>query len=208
MPLKIPAEKDAFRRLLKIMAQLRSKKGCPWDRRQTHASLKPYLIEETYELIEAIDSGDTAKLRGELGDLLLQAVFHAQLAAEKDISVRLKDINYEAIGKGLKAAMDVFQKALKRKNYMAFQVRVDGVPLEGQVPLPLFTTPVVFVSIDASTANDDEQFIDPTKPVAYNFFIEVPKGSHVVEVLGAAGSGIDPANPPTATHLVLTLEYR
>ena len=93
-------------------------------------------------------------------------------------------------------------------NYVAFQVRVDGVPLEGQVPLPLFTTPVVFVSIDASTANDDEQFIDPTKPVAYNFFIEVPKGSHVVEVLGAAGSGIDPANPPTATHLVLTLEYR
>lgn len=93
-------------------------------------------------------------------------------------------------------------------NYVAFQVRVDGVPMEGQVPLPLFTTPVVFVAIDASTANDDEQFIDPTKPVAYNFFVEVPKGTHVVEVLGAAGSNIDLQNPPTATHLVLTLEYR
>jgi hypothetical protein len=93
-------------------------------------------------------------------------------------------------------------------NYVAFQVRVDGVPLEGQLPLPLFTTPVVFVSIDSGTANDDEQFIDPTKVVSYNFFTTVPKGSHLVQVLGAAGSGIDPANPPTVTHLVLTLEYR
>ena len=93
-------------------------------------------------------------------------------------------------------------------NYVAFQVRVDGVPLEGQVPLPLFTTPVVFVAIDSSTANQDEQFIDPTKVVSYNFFTNIPKGTHLVEVLGAAGSGIDPANRPTATHLVLTLAYR
>ena len=93
-------------------------------------------------------------------------------------------------------------------NYVAFQVRVDGVPLEGQLPLPLFTTPVVFVAIDSSTANDDEQFIDPTKVVSYNFFTMIPKGTHLVEVLGAAGSGIDPGNRPTATHLVLTLEYR
>jgi hypothetical protein len=93
-------------------------------------------------------------------------------------------------------------------NYVAFQVRVDGVPLQGQLPLPLYTTPVVFVSIDSGTANDDEQFIDPTKVVSYNFFIRIPNGTHRVEVLGAAGSGIDPANPPTVTHLVLTLEYR
>ena len=93
-------------------------------------------------------------------------------------------------------------------NYVAFQVRVDGVPLEGQVPLPLFTTPVVFVAIDSGTANDDEQFIDPTKVVSYNFFTMIPKGTHLVEVMGAAGSGIDPNNRPTATHLVLTLEYR
>lgn len=93
-------------------------------------------------------------------------------------------------------------------NYVAFQVRVDGVPLEGQIPLPTFTTPVVFVAIDSGTANDDEQFIDPTKPVSYNFFTMIPKGTHLVEVMGAAGSGIDPNNRPTATHLVLTLEYR
>lgn len=93
-------------------------------------------------------------------------------------------------------------------NYVAFQVRVDGVPMEGQLPLPTFSTPVVFVLIDSSTANQDEQFIDPTKVVAYNFFTRVPRGIHTVEVLGAAGSNIDPANPPTVTHLVLTLEYR
>ncbi len=92
-------------------------------------------------------------------------------------------------------------------NYVAFQVRVNGVPLQGQLPLPTFTTPVVFVSIDSGTANDDEQFIDPTKAVAYNFFTRLPRGTHTIEVLGAAGSGIDPANPPTVTHLVLTVEY-
>ena len=93
-------------------------------------------------------------------------------------------------------------------NYVAFQVRVDGIPLQGQLPLPLYTTPVVFVSIDSGNANDDEQFIDPTKAVAYNFFTSISKGTHLVEVLGAAGSGIDPANPPSATHLVLTLKSR
>jgi hypothetical protein len=93
-------------------------------------------------------------------------------------------------------------------NYVAFQVRVDGVPLEGQVPLPLYTRPVVFVAIDSGTANDDEQYIDPTKPVAFNMFTRLRRGVHVVEVLGAAGSWISDDNPPTATHLVLTLEYR
>ena len=93
-------------------------------------------------------------------------------------------------------------------NYVVFQVRVDGVPMEGQVPLPTFTTPVVFVSIDSGPANDDEQLIDPTKVVSYNFFARVPRGIHTVEVLGAAGSNIVAPTFPTATHLVLTLEYR
>ena len=93
-------------------------------------------------------------------------------------------------------------------NYVAFQVRVDGFPLQGQLPLPLYTTPVVFVAIDSATVNQDEQFIDPSKVVSYNFFTKIPKGKHLVQVLGAVGSGMDPANPPTATHLVLTLEYR
>ena len=72
-----------FERLLDIMRSLRGPSGCPWDREQTPTSLKPCLIEETYEVIEAIESGDRDQLREELGDLLLQVVFHAEIAAER-----------------------------------------------------------------------------------------------------------------------------
>ncbi|HMH91272.1 MAG TPA: MazG family protein [Streptosporangiaceae bacterium] len=67
--------------LVEVMDRLRT--GCPWDARQTHASLAPYLLEETYEALEALDSGDPLALRDELGDVLLQVVFHARLAAER-----------------------------------------------------------------------------------------------------------------------------
>src|SRR3989441_11479196 len=72
-----------FERLLEIMRRLREPGGCPWDREQTRTSLKPFLIEETYEVLEAIESGDTAALQEELGDLLFQVVFHAQIAVER-----------------------------------------------------------------------------------------------------------------------------
>jgi len=74
---------EQFQRLVDIMAKLRAPGGCPWDREQTHASIKPYLIEETYELVEAIDNKDDAGMREELGDLLLQVVFHADMAKER-----------------------------------------------------------------------------------------------------------------------------
>jgi MazG family protein len=73
---------DAFARLVRLIARLRAPGGCPWDREQTHASLKPMAIEEAYELIEAIDEGRDEALVGELGDLLLQVVFHAQIGTE------------------------------------------------------------------------------------------------------------------------------
>jgi len=73
---------ERFTKLVEIMATLRAEGGCPWDRKQTHESLKPYLLEETYEVLETIDEGDRAKLREELGDVLLQVVFHSQIAAE------------------------------------------------------------------------------------------------------------------------------
>lgn len=73
-----------FEELVKIMKKLLGPGGCPWDREQTHESLKPYLIEEAYEVIEAINSGSDEQLMEELGDLLLQVVFHAQLAESED----------------------------------------------------------------------------------------------------------------------------
>ncbi len=71
--------------LINIMEKLRYKDGCPWDRKQTHNSLKPYLIEEAYEVLEALETNDMELLEEELGDLLLQIVFHAQLATESNI---------------------------------------------------------------------------------------------------------------------------
>ncbi len=73
--------KHTFEDLLKVMEELREK--CPWDRKQTHESLKKYLIEEAYEVLDAIDSKDDEKLKEELGDFLLQPVFHAQIAKER-----------------------------------------------------------------------------------------------------------------------------
>ncbi|MDI6739058.1 MAG: nucleoside triphosphate pyrophosphohydrolase [Candidatus Edwardsbacteria bacterium] len=74
-----------FYDLVAIYARLRAPGGCPWDRVQTHNSLKPYLIEEAYEVVDAIDEGDPDKIKEELGDLLGQILFHAQMATEKKL---------------------------------------------------------------------------------------------------------------------------
>ena len=69
--------------LVSLMARLRGPDGCPWDQKQTHESLKPHLLEETYELLEAIDEGTPDTLKEELGDVLLQILFHTQIASER-----------------------------------------------------------------------------------------------------------------------------
>jgi tetrapyrrole methylase family protein/MazG family protein len=87
-PVKIPAARKEsaglwFERLVKLQARLRAPNGCPWDVEQTHLTLRTYLIEEAYEVLEALESGNDAKFAEELGDLLLQVVFHAQIATEQ-----------------------------------------------------------------------------------------------------------------------------
>jgi MazG family protein len=96
---KLPAG-PAFTRLVEIMAKLRAPGGCPWDREQNFDSIKPYLLEETYEVLDAIDAHDFEGLAEELGDLLLQPVFFAQMAAEEgrfDIADSLHAINSKLI---------------------------------------------------------------------------------------------------------------
>lgn len=73
---------EELRKLIDIMAKLRAENGCPWDKKQTRDSLKPYLIEETYEVLEAIDESNPEKLKEELGDLMFQIIFHTQIATE------------------------------------------------------------------------------------------------------------------------------
>jgi tetrapyrrole methylase family protein / MazG family protein len=131
---------DFVKRLEKLMAQLRSKKGCPWDKKQTHKSLKPYLLEETHEVLEAIDAGNPVLLREELGDLLLQVVFHAQLAREKgrfDFQAVAKTIGDKLLrrhphvfGKSSRRIADINRKweELKREEKPLRRSALDGLP--------------------------------------------------------------------------------
>lgn len=97
------------------MATLRGENGCPWDREQTHASLRPCLVEEAYEVLEAIDLENPDKIREELGDLLLQVVFHAQLAEEAG------QFNYGDVVDG------IVEKLIRRHPHVFGETQVDGV---------------------------------------------------------------------------------
>ena len=98
---------SSFEKLVSIMAQLRSVEGCPWDKEQTHNTLRPYLIEEAYEVLEALDLGDDQSFKEELGDLLLQVVFHAQIATEED-RFTIEDISQHIVDKLIRRHPHVF----------------------------------------------------------------------------------------------------
>src|SRR3954463_3926631 len=82
---------DKFERAVEIMARLRGPGGCPWDREQTFDTIKPFTLEETYEVLEAIDQRDWEELPGELGDLLLQVLFYSQMAKD-DGTLSIDDV--------------------------------------------------------------------------------------------------------------------
>lgn len=92
------------------MARLRAPDGCPWDRAQTHRSLRRHLLDETYELLDAIDQGDPDRLKEELGDVLLQAVFHAQMAAD-DTTFDIDDVAESVVEKLIRRHPHVFASA-------------------------------------------------------------------------------------------------
>ena len=100
----------AFEKLVEIIARLRGEDGCPWDREQTHESLKGNLLEETYEVIDAIDAGDADEFCAELGDLMMQIVLHAQLADERG-QFSIKDSMENIAEKLVRRHPHVFGKA-------------------------------------------------------------------------------------------------
>jgi tetrapyrrole methylase family protein / MazG family protein len=100
---------ERFDQLIRLMARLRAPDGCPWDRKQTHESLKPYLIEEAYEVLEAIDAKDPVALREELGDLLLQVLFHAEIGREEG-RLTLDEIMQQLADKLVRRHPHVFEK--------------------------------------------------------------------------------------------------
>lgn len=103
-----------IQRLLDLMRRLRSEGGCPWDREQTLATLKPYLLEECYEVLDAIDSGDRGRLCDELGDLLLQIVFQAQICSEEGC------FGFDDV------ARTISEKLIRRHPHVFGEVKVSG----------------------------------------------------------------------------------
>lgn len=130
----------AFERLVAIMARLRAPGGCPWDREQSLASLRPYLVEETYEVLEALESGSPDDHREELGDLLLQVVFQAELRREEgafdaaDVAHAIADklirrhphVFGEAQAAGATQALEQWERAKSKEK--GGRSIVDGVP--------------------------------------------------------------------------------
>jgi MazG family protein len=98
---------EKFQELVNLMARLRAPGGCPWDREQTFDTIKPYLLEETYEVLDAIDARDWSELSGELGDLMLQAVFFSEMAAEQNLF-------------GIEDALDAINQKLIRRHPHVF----------------------------------------------------------------------------------------
>ena len=105
---------SSFTELVGVMARLRGPDGCPWDREQTHATLKPYLLEEAYEALEAIDARNDDELCGELGDVLLQVVFHAQIASEEG------RFDIEEVGRA------IVDKLIRRHPHVFGDIDVEG----------------------------------------------------------------------------------
>jgi tetrapyrrole methylase family protein/MazG family protein len=105
----------SFESFQEVIARLRAPDGCPWDREQTHNSLRPFLLEETYETLDALDRGDLSDLKEELGDLLLQIMLHAQIASENGIF----NIHHVIAG--------ISKKLIRRHPHVFSEVEVDGV---------------------------------------------------------------------------------
>jgi uncharacterized protein YabN with tetrapyrrole methylase and pyrophosphatase domain len=108
-------KRPAIEELLRVMARLRSPDGCPWDREQDHRSLRWHAVEEVYELLDAIEAGDDLELEEELGDLLLQVVFHCQLAQERGA------FNFEQV------ARHITTKLIRRHPHVFGEVKVKDV---------------------------------------------------------------------------------
>src|SRR6266567_6963461 len=108
-------KENAINELLRVMARLRSPTGCPWDREQDHLSLRFHAVEEVYELIDAIEAGDDHEFEEELGDLLLQIVFHCQLASERGA------FDFE------KVAQHISEKLIRRPPHVFGEVKVKDV---------------------------------------------------------------------------------
>jgi XTP/dITP diphosphohydrolase len=177
-PATAKPKKPAINDLLEIMAKLRSPEGCPWDREQDHMTLRFHAVEEVYELMDAIESGDDHEMAEELGDLLLQVVFHCQLARERgafdfdhvarNISDKLirrhphvfGDSNAKTVDE-VWAQWDKIKKAEKSGTKHDRPSAFDGIPK--QLPSLLYAEKLVKKARKAKLLDAAPQPIKPTK---------------------------------------------
>jgi MazG family protein len=129
-----------FDRLVEIMRALRAPDGCPWDREQTHASLRPFVLEETYEVLDAIESGDPATLREELGDYLYEAVFLAHISEEAG-QFSIAD-----------AVQSICDKLVRRHPHVFARDSADGAPVTAQQVIEKWETMKARERADAAEA--------------------------------------------------------
>jgi tetrapyrrole methylase family protein / MazG family protein len=160
---------NSLERLHSIVAKLRAPDGCPWDREQTHETLKPHLLEECYELIDAIDAKDDKELKEELGDILLQVVMHAQMAEEenrftlddvaKEVADKLVHRHPHVFGENPLADSDAVLRQwdqIKRGEKQERKSALDGVPkaLPGLARAQKIQTKASRVGFDWATAEE------------------------------------------------------
>jgi XTP/dITP diphosphohydrolase len=157
-------------RLVQVMDQLRSPGGCPWDAEQTHQSLAKYLLEETYEALDAMDQGDLVSLREELGDLLLQVVFHARIAQEQDPTFDLNAVAQGVVDKLIRrhphvfAGLEVNSTAELEANWAAIKSSeksresvTDGVPIA--MPALQLATQLIYRARDNEIKPVDQKLV-------------------------------------------------
>ncbi|SFS14287.1 XTP/dITP diphosphohydrolase [Agrococcus baldri] len=179
-----------------VMARLRGPGGCPWDAEQTHASLVPYAIEEAHELAEAVESGDDAHLREELGDVLLQVVFHAEIARTEG-RFDIEDVAATLAGKLRRRHPHVFGDtevagvdgvlenwdAIKRAEKPERESALDGIP----VSLPALARAEKLLGRARRAGLDDGRAADASAPDS-----EAALGRALLEMVrGATAAGLD-----------------
>ena len=176
-----------LQRAVEVMDRLRSPGGCPWDAEQTHASLTRYLLEETYEVLEAIETGDLTLLREELGDLLLQVLFHARIAAELPADSGRFDIE--------DVAGDLVDKLVARHPHVFGDVRVASVQEQTELWEELKVA-----EKGRTSAVDGVPLAQPALALAAKLVSRADRSGLTAHASGDLAQRVATSNPPLGTQ--------
>ncbi len=201
---------EAFDRLLDVMRRLRGPDGCPWDREQTHQSLAPYLLEEVYEVLDALRSAQADKIREELGDLLYQILFHAAIAEERgEFGIRevLEETARKMIGRhphvfggekidDAREVLSRWEGLKERERKQPRESILDGIPRAVPALLRAEQIQARAARVGFDWRRAEEVFVEPKASI-----IDVVRGE-IAELEKAMASGDPRRVEPKASHQV------